>query len=131
MSIIKGGTEIILVCDTCKKEQPFKNRMCLDNWLSIMPWRSFVELEKTTHQCVKCYTLQLEKGAHHLKIMPEYLDAILDGSKTFEIRKNDRGYAVGDVLLLKDGSRQGRVKIMHMTDYEQKEGFVVLGIKIV
>ena len=38
---------------------------------------------------------------HQLKIWPVYLDAILDGKKMFEVRLNDRGFEVGDVLILK------------------------------
>lgn len=29
---------------------------------------------------------------HELKIYPKYFDAILSGEKTFEIRRNDRGF---------------------------------------
>lgn len=39
---------------------------------------------------------------HELKILPEYFDAICLGHKTFEIRKNDRNFHVGDWLLLKE-----------------------------
>lgn len=39
---------------------------------------------------------------HDVKIWPEYLDAVLDGRKTYEVRKNDRGYQVGDQLLLRE-----------------------------
>lgn len=38
---------------------------------------------------------------HELKTDPEVWDAVASGSKTFEIRKDDRGYRVGDVLLLR------------------------------
>ncbi len=34
---------------------------------------------------------------HRLKIQEQYADAVLNGTKTFEIRKNDRGYEVGDM----------------------------------
>ncbi|TWG61480.1 uncharacterized protein DUF3850 [Bacillus subtilis J26] len=37
---------------------------------------------------------------HHLKIYPEYYDAVLKDVKKFEIRKNDRFYMVGDTLVL-------------------------------
>lgn len=33
---------------------------------------------------------------HRLKVLIKYADAIMNGTKTFEIRKNDRGYEVGD-----------------------------------
>lgn len=33
---------------------------------------------------------------HTLKICKKYADAVMSGAKTFEIRKNDRGYKVGD-----------------------------------
>ncbi|MEG0259568.1 MAG: DUF3850 domain-containing protein [Lysinibacillus sp.] len=35
-------------------------------------------------------------ATHDLKILPEYLEAVVSGKKTFEIRKNDRDFQVGD-----------------------------------
>lgn len=37
---------------------------------------------------------------HPLKTLAPFFDAVADGSKTFELRKNDRNYQVGDTLLL-------------------------------
>jgi len=37
---------------------------------------------------------------HHLKTIQPYYDFSENGEKTFEIRKDDRGYAVGDILHL-------------------------------
>ncbi|HFQ4945418.1 TPA: DUF3850 domain-containing protein [Vibrio vulnificus] len=37
---------------------------------------------------------------HQLKIKPEHLEAIIAGDKTFEIRKNDRDFKVGDRVTL-------------------------------
>lgn len=37
---------------------------------------------------------------HALKTDPEVFDAVAAGLKTFEIRKDDRGYEVGDILYL-------------------------------
>lgn len=39
---------------------------------------------------------------HDLKITPGHFQSISDEIKTFEIRKNDRGYKKGDYLLLRE-----------------------------
>jgi hypothetical protein len=39
---------------------------------------------------------------HELKTWPQFFDALVDGRKKFEIRENDRGFAVGDTLVLKE-----------------------------
>ncbi len=39
---------------------------------------------------------------HELKIQPKYFNAVLMGTKNFEIRKNDRDYHVGDRLWLRE-----------------------------
>lgn len=36
---------------------------------------------------------------HNLKIYPEYGIAILNKTKTFELRKNDRNFQVGDLIV--------------------------------
>ena len=47
---------------------------------------------------------------HILKVIPPYFDALVDGSKTFEVRKNDRAFQCGDTLILweYDDSGPGR-----------------------
>ena len=42
---------------------------------------------------------------HVLKVVPPYMDALLDGSKRFEVRRNDRGYQRGDVVRLREYDR--------------------------
>lgn len=37
---------------------------------------------------------------HELKIWPQYYCRVADGSKTFEVRKNDRGFQKGDEVTL-------------------------------
>lgn len=39
---------------------------------------------------------------HELKIWPVYFEDVLSGAKTFELRKNDRDFQVGDILVLKE-----------------------------
>ena len=39
-----------------------------------------------------------QKKKHKIKILLEYANAILEGRKSFEIRKNDRDYKEGDLI---------------------------------
>jgi len=81
---------------------------------------------------------------HDLKITREYFDEVISGNKTFEIRKNDREFMRGDVLLLReidsgyDGihgrlytERMKAVRVTYITDYEQKSRYVVMGISLI
>lgn len=43
---------------------------------------------------------------HELKIDPKYYCRVADGSKTFEVRENDRGYQSGDTVILKEYDRE-------------------------
>ena len=76
-------------------------------------------------------------GCQHLKTWPRYFDAVERGTKTFEIRRNDRPFMVGTKLVLHEydpeedvftGRTLERV-VTYMTDWEQKPGFVVMAIK--
>lgn len=97
---------------------------------------------------------------HELKLNTKYYDDVKKGLKTFEIRKNDRDFKVGDVLSLTrwgEGTYLNSVpiptvdsvftgcrvnmlpasigeadtilmRVTYITDYEQKPGYVVMGI---
>lgn len=39
---------------------------------------------------------------HELKIWPQYYCRVADGSKTFEVRENDRGFQPGDEVVLRE-----------------------------
>lgn len=41
---------------------------------------------------------------HDLKVLTEYFNALIDGKKTFEIRKDDRNFEVGDTIELHEWS---------------------------
>ncbi len=72
---------------------------------------------------------------HELKILPEYFSAVAKSLKTFEIRKNDRNYQVGDLLELKEWNDRKftgdsvLMQVTYITDYAQKDNYVVMGIK--
>jgi len=75
---------------------------------------------------------------HELKTLPGYFMALVGNRKTFEVRKNDRNFKEGDILVLKEWSQQdgysGReyrreiTYILNNSDY-CKDGYVILGIK--
>lgn len=77
------------------------------------------------------------KAKHELKIYQEYFEAVKDGRKKFEIRKNDRDYKVGDILVLLEYDKYYEaftgekitVEITYLTGYAQQNGYVVLGIE--
>lgn len=72
---------------------------------------------------------------HELKILPEYFEAVTSGRKQFEIRKNDRDYEVGDRLYLREWNGENftgdsyKAEVTYITDYMQRNGYVVLGIE--
>lgn len=78
---------------------------------------------------------------HELKIKPQYYEDVKNGLKLFEVRKNDRDFKLGDILMLNEcslddsgaGTYSGRALKVGVTyllnDPEYcKEGYVILGI---
>lgn len=76
---------------------------------------------------------------HEIKLMSEYAKAKASGLKPFEIRKNDRDYKVGDLVryIVPDDKDLNRrfakvlYQILYITDYEQKDGYVVFSDRYV
>lgn len=82
---------------------------------------------------------------HDLKVWPSFFTALLDGSKTFEVRQDDRGYQVGDVLRLREYSpgpdeytgREINRRVSYLLSGDEvmgyafgiKSGFVAMGLQ--
>ena len=79
-----------------------------------------------------------EKITHELKILPEYFEAASTYKKTFEIRKNDRNFHVGDKLILKewDGDKYTGRQVERWVSYilydwqaGLKDGYCIMALK--
>jgi len=71
---------------------------------------------------------------HNLKIDKVFLDAKLAGDKLFEVRCNDRGFQKGDIIEYREyyGVKYAKIYefvITYVTNYMQKENYVVFGEK--
>jgi len=72
-----------------------------------------------------------------LKCWPQFFKAMKDGTKTFEIRKNDRDFKVGEKLrvceyfptTLRYSGEELLFEITYVTEFMQISGNVVMGIR--
>lgn len=84
------------------------------------------------------------KTEHVLKTWPEPFQAVWDGTKTAEFRKNDRGFAKGDTLCLLEYNPDGQfdysrfsgreiiAEVTHIADdprFGIPEGFAMLSFR--
>lgn len=95
--------------------------------------------EQEEQQKIKFYIDQLiyfsSPTVHFLKTEQPFFDALLEERKTFEIRKNDRSFNPGDVLVLREYPYTKRwiiaeiFYVLESKDFEGiKEGYCVLGL---
>lgn len=78
---------------------------------------------------------------HEIKLLEDYCDAVLSGEKSFEVRKNDRGYQKGDHISFVPVDRSLYLRFSHPVSEKEYEityvhsglglenGYVVFGIK--
>lgn len=83
---------------------------------------------------------------HELKILNRFANEIINGDKTFEVRKNDRSYQKGDFIRFKviddyGNKRDGRRYVKHplhdklykityiLSGWGIENGYVILAIK--
>lgn len=71
---------------------------------------------------------------HIIKSWPEFFAAAWAGTKTFEIRLDDRSYAVGDTIDMHEFDPKtrrftGRVlhrRVVYITNYLQRDNYIVM-----
>lgn len=76
---------------------------------------------------------------HQIRLSSKYFDDVCSGKKSFELRKNDRNYKVGDILEMtefKDGKNTGRTVRVAVTyileDYTGiEDDYCIMAIKVV
>ena len=44
----------------------------------------------------------MKTTTHTLKVLPQYFKSLKNGTKSFELRWNDRNFQVGDILILEE-----------------------------
>lgn len=92
--------------------------------------------EKADEEKMQQLPSQQEKKVHDVKLGTTFFDDVKTGRKTFELRKNDRGYKEGDTIVLheyKDGTTTGRTitkKIVYMLEdfIGLEDGYCILGL---
>ena len=81
----------------------------------------------------------MSRKHHYLKTETEYFQAQESGQKTFEVRRNDRDYKVGDMVVLDEtvnGIKTGRtlpgkeiIYILYGGNYGIEKGYCVLQLR--
>lgn len=83
-------------------------------------------------------TQETGQKVHQIRLAKPYFDDVANGIKTFELRKNDRGYKKGDILEMMefaDGKNTGRmVKVLVtyiLEDYTGiEDGYCIMATKL-
>lgn len=85
-----------------------------------------------------------KRQTNDLKCLPDYFHAIARGDKTFEVRRDDRGFQKGDILNLREWTPKSKSLIPEYTGNAEQvlvtyvltggqfgiePGYVVMGIK--
>lgn len=82
--------------------------------------------------------IPFQPKTHFLKIEQRHFANLSTGYKTFEIRKNDRGFKVGHFIIFQLWSAEGgyckqslAMAITYITDFPEglKPGYIVMGVR--
>lgn len=93
-----------------------------------------VEIPQTNK--VEVPEIRSDERRHRLKLASMFFDAVDTGKKSFELRKNDRNYKIGDIIELhemNDGEETGRVtekQVIYVLEGFKglEEGYCILGL---
>ncbi len=79
-------------------------------------------------------------AVHDLKTWPKFFAEVLEGRKTFELRRDDRGFKVGDTLNLQEWNpetgaftgcstrRRVTYLVRDVPEFGLKPGFVIMSL---
>ena len=131
-----GSTDVFI------DQRGVQQALCCGDCGAWLKWIGKKELPLVKRYIENSKTASLEdfqeNTTHELKVLPRYFKALLDGTKNFELRKNDRDYKVGDDLLLKEyvkGMYTGRKVYKRITyifkggEYGLDKDYVILSLK--
>ncbi|MBQ1293271.1 MAG: DUF3850 domain-containing protein [Clostridiales bacterium] len=123
----KDGKAVWIQCDTCG----IRTTWYPSNKKAYKAWRH--DLVVPVEQSVR---------VHFLKLREVFFEDVRTGVKSFEVRKNDRGFRIGDLVefyrLNKDGTKDYdvriRKRICYILDHDRfppgvPEGYVILGLE--
>ena len=93
--------------------------------------------------CAEMVNVKMDEPVptHRIKILESFANAVLAGDKTFEVRKNDRGYQKGDLVKFTVIDSDGIEKVSHplieqtytityvLAGWGIEDGYVVFGIR--
>jgi hypothetical protein len=107
----------------------------------VLPYYAYYAMLQTLQtRETQTQNVQNPERVHVLKTWPPYFDMVANGTKRFELRRDDRGFEVGDALDLQEwdpgiqaytGKSVGCVITCIVRDAPQfglMPGFVILGI---
>ncbi|MDF2608971.1 MAG: hypothetical protein K0R92_445 [Lachnospiraceae bacterium] len=84
-------------------------------------------------------------NTHRIKTLSQYFRDVKSGKKNFELRKNDRDYKVGDIVILEEwipdgiftGGYTGQVLVRRIQyilsnceEFGLRDGYCILGLEV-
>ncbi len=112
-----------VICKAYMGDITCRHTSIKDRMFSDMPCTRYENYEET----------QSGLEIHRLLATTSNIKDIKDRKKTFEIRRNDRIFKIGDIIVLTDKSDESNsisVVVNYIETYNSYENYVVLGIEL-